>query len=107
MGMIVSVYRHGKYDCTNGGISAKATELFVVNVEGPFNHDTLGEMPKVKLVKRKYGNVVLVPVDADEWATMWGGNFAYTSDSRFNQAVEKLSDYKFGFAVAIHDRIET
>jgi hypothetical protein len=35
---------------------------------------------------------------------MDGGNFAYSSDARFNNAVEKIAGYRG--AVSIHDRIE-
>jgi hypothetical protein len=37
---------------------------------------------------------------------MWGGNYGDSSDSGWRRAVEKQSGYKFGFPVAIHDRIE-
>jgi hypothetical protein len=37
---------------------------------------------------------------------MDGGNFAATSDSRFNEACRKLLGHDFYGAVAIHDRVE-
>lgn len=37
MGLHVSVYRFPLGDCTLHGISSKASELYLVNVDGPFN----------------------------------------------------------------------
>ena len=48
----------------------------------------------------------LVPYDRDGKWTMFGGNFAYTSDSRFSEAVSAIVGYRFYGAVPIHDRIE-
>jgi len=37
---------------------------------------------------------------------MFGGNYAATSDSRFGEAIEKLTGQDFYGAVPIHDRKE-
>ena len=110
MGMLVWVYRTPLGgDCTANGISKDAKCLCLVNVEGPFTPDD--ETPAALLVKRDaVGNVVIVECTPDgrkrEGWSMFGGNFAYTSDSRFSEAVQKLSGYKFSFPVSIHDRYE-
>ena len=104
MGMIASVFRSDLGDCSNKGVSARATKVCVVNVEGPF--DPSPDAPAVRLVKRKYGNVVAIPVGLDEFEVMFGGTYVSTSDSRFAEAVEQMSGYDFGFPIAMHDRVE-
>ena len=107
MGMIAYVYNSPLGNCSNGGLSATAKQVCIVNVDGPF--DPADDMPAVKLIKReRVGNVVCVPVDLDDGKTwsMFGGAFIHTSDSRFGEAVRKLSGYDHGFPVALHDRVE-
>jgi len=106
MGLIVDVLRTDGLDCSANGPSKVFSRLLVTNVEGPFDgHD----MPRVKLVKGNLpGTVKVVPetmLDAGNW-TMFGGNFAYTSDSRWSDAVEELCGSRQSGAVAIHDRVE-
>lgn len=108
MGMTLSVYRDHLGDCTNGGLSSKATRICVINVDGPFVPSA--DMPAFRLVEGAFkGQVVLVPVDQPEGliGPMFGGNMAYTSDSRFSAKVRKLTDSNFYGAVPIHDRFET
>jgi hypothetical protein len=110
MGLLVEVYRHNLgADCTNGGVSRQAMWLLVENINGP--HSTVKDAPIVRLERHlHYSNYPIIrPVDADGRSIigMFGGNFAYTSDSRFNSAVRKISGQEFGFPVAIHDRVET
>ena len=105
MGLNVSIYRSGDYDCTNRGISAKPKGLCLVNVDGPFNPTP--DYPAARLVRRgRVGNVVVIPEGKDDSGVMFGGNFAYCSDARFGDAVQLLSGYEFGFPIAIHDRVE-
>lgn len=94
MGMIVNVYRWN-HDCTNGGISAAADALCVVNVEGPF--EPRAGLPAVMLMESRYGVTQLVPATFEDgqWAPTkgWfanGGNFAFTSDSRYAEALQAL-----------------
>lgn len=106
MGMLVSVLRADGRDCTLGGISSKAREICVLNVEGPFEPSE--EHPAALLVMDRV--LRIVPADANgqptkSW-TMMGGNFAHTSDSRFGEAIARLGQPGFYGAVAIHDRIE-
>jgi hypothetical protein len=110
MGMTVSVFRWGLGDCTNGGVSAVAGSLCVVNVPGPFNPSPA--LPAVELVEGPggRGHVILRPVEAKNpgmVGPMSGGNFGYSSDSRFSEAIQKLTGSRHYGAVSIHDRYET
>lgn len=114
MGLIVDIFKTKDMpDCTKNGISNRADRLCLVNVEGPFtpNHGTLPAM----LVKGNgHGLVKIVPalwceigeyIPDPRWCMM-GGNYAATSDSRFHEAVRKITGGQSYGAVAIHDRIE-
>jgi len=114
MGMIVHVHAARQNervdgDCTNNGISAKVAAICVLNVDGPFKPSA--DYPPALMIRRAtVGNVVIVPCDENGvvkkgWS-MFGGNFGYTSDSRFAEKVRELSGYQFSFPVAIHDRYE-
>jgi len=110
MGMTVSVFRWGLGDCTNNGVSAVAGSLCVVNVPGPFNPSPA--LPAVELVEGPggRGHVILRPVEAKNpgmVGPMSGGNFGYSSDSRFSEAIQKLTGSRHYGAVSIHDRYET
>lgn len=105
MGMIAEIFKPAGWpDCSNNGISNRYQKVCIVNIEGPF--EPSADAPAVKLIKRKFGNVVCVPEEVENEWTMMGGAFVHTSDSRFGEAVEKLSGYDFGFPVALHDRVE-
>lgn len=106
MGLNVYVFRDDLGDCTNGGVSSKAAKLCVTNVEGP--SEPTEDAPAVVLRKGPLNTVHLVPeVEGDDrpWFT-FGGNFGYTSDSRFQRAVEALAGGVSHVAIAIHDRVE-
>jgi hypothetical protein len=113
MGLIVEVFKNPLGDCTLDGISSQATALTIVNVSGPF--DPRPERPPAMLVKGNMpGMVKVVPallgVDGqyaeDKRWTMMGGNYAATSDSRWTEAIRRLTGASFS-AVPIHDRIES
>jgi hypothetical protein len=104
VGMLASIYDSPLGNCSNNGVSAKAKQVCIVNVEGPF--DPKDDAPAVKLIKSRNGNLVCVPVGLEHKWTMFGGAFVYTSDSRFNREVERLSGYDHSFPVALHDRVE-
>ena len=118
MGLHIHVYRSNLGDSTNNGISAKADQLCLVNVEGPFEPSNLH--PAAMLVPGNLdGTLKIVPAGCYqnketrnfEWHPvpgwyMAGGNYAATSDSRFSEACEKLLGHRFYAAVAIHDRKE-
>lgn len=107
MGLIASILKRNGEDCSNGGLSSRANGVCIVNVDGPF--EPSADYPAVKLVKRpRVGNVVCEPLaehERGEWL-MAGGCYVTTSDSRFSEAVQRMSGYQFGFPVALHDRIE-
>lgn len=107
MGLRVSVYKHGKYDCTLNGVSSRHDTLTLVGrhpvtgeeIRGPF--DPSDEAPAVKLQVKMIGGeayvsaVPVTPPDGKSWA-MFGGNFIYTSDGRFPEK----------YPIPLHDRYE-
>jgi hypothetical protein len=107
MGLSAYVFDSPLGNCSNKGLSSKFKKVTIVNVEGPFEPSP--EAPAVKLIKREYtGNLICVPVellDSGKWV-MFGGAYIATSDSRFSEAVQKLSGYDHSFPVALHDRVE-
>jgi hypothetical protein len=117
MGLLITVLRGSRNgcvsDCTMNGISSNAMELCLVNVEGPFEPRD-GIPAAMLVVGNMRGTLRIVPAmknDAGEWVKdsrwyMMGGNYAATSDSRFDDACEKLLGHTFYGAVAIHDRCE-
>jgi len=102
-GMIIEVYRNGYQDCTNNGVSKHANTLLLVGSDVSEIFEA-GDMPVVRLVKGPYNSLRLVP-DAvrDRWH-MFGGNFGYSSDSRFAEIVRKHGGD--GTPVKIFDRVE-
>ena len=109
MGLLVSIYRDiDKIDCTNGGVSSRNIKgLCLTNVNGPFEPNE--EYPAAELVKQTFyfgSSVKIIPKEVKHKSTMMGGNYAATSDSRFNQAIKSLLDHDFYGAVPIHDRVE-
>lgn len=128
MGLRVSVYTNPTYrhcaDSRRGGtgivqegVTVRHDELTVVNVSGPSDPDP-ARAPAVMLVANPRGTVALVPAfyDGDGWVEykaagkigpMFGGNYAGTSDSRFGDAVRRLTGGPWHGAVCVHDRYET
>jgi len=104
MGILGNIYDWSLGNCSNDGISAKHTQVCVINVDGPFEPSQ--DTPAVRLIKRRTGNLVCEPVGLEDKWTMFGGAYVYTSDSRFTEAVERLSGYNHAFPVALHDRVE-
>jgi hypothetical protein len=101
-GLICSVYRASRFpNCTNGGVTATAEDvLLILPGGGPFSVADVGDrMPVVKLVRR--GNHLCVePVKFPRTGSvgyMMGGNFIWTSDSRFPNE----------YPLPVHDRQET
>ena len=102
-GLIVSVYRAANFpDCSNRGLSSRHDELTLLLPQGgPF--EPKPERPAVRLVRKEVmGNEYLsvIPADAEGDGIgqyMFGGNFIFTSDSRFPDK---------GYPIPIHDRTE-
>ena len=110
MGLHIEVYKNGKWDCTNGGVTSKDIKgLCITNCSGPFSPSE--EYPEALLVPQKnMGRITvkIVPVSEIEkgsW-TMFGGHYGATSDSRFSEKVEEFMGSAFYGAVPIHDRVE-
>ncbi len=108
MGLIVSIYRNAELtgDCTMNGVSRRYTKLCVVNAEGPF--EPSDDAPAAMILANAGGTAVIksvVDIASGKW-TMFGGNFAYTSDSRFAEAVAEVVGKRIYAAIPIHDRIE-
>lgn len=108
MGLIINVYRAVDWpDCSRNGLSNQFAELTVVNVEGPFEPNA--QRPACWLVPGHIPHsahlVVVDPEGDDKRWFMMGGNYAGTSDSRFNEAVQQLTGARPG-VVAVHDRHE-
>tara|TARA_B100001094_G_scaffold327103_1_gene384550 strand:- start:800 stop:1132 length:333 start_codon:yes stop_codon:yes gene_type:complete len=110
MGLHIEIYKNGKWDCTNGGVTSKDIQgLCITNCDGPF--DPCDAYPAAELVSRKIGSrtiVNIVPtaeIEKKSW-TMFGGHYGATSDSRFSEKIEQLLGSIFYGAVPIHDRVE-
>jgi hypothetical protein len=112
-GLIVSVLRDGRGDCSRGGLTAEHQKLTVVNVDGPFG--PADDRPAVMLIQGPGvgANPVLVPAvrnEGGDWQPapgwwMFGGNYAVSGDSRFGEALGRLGATR-GMAPKVHDRIE-
>jgi hypothetical protein len=110
MGLIVEVYRAaGRVDCTNDGVSSRYDSLTLVNVSGPFEPSANAPAAWIVPHRTMKGVVYIVcedPATSGKWP-MFGGNFAATSDSRFSEAVRKMTGFEgFHGALKIHDRYE-
>ena len=108
MGLIVDIYRNNSGDCTNGGEAATAKGFTVTNCDGPF--EPCDRFPAAELVVAEPigGRKILrlIPESKKERWTMFGGNYASTSDSRFSELCEELLGATFFGAVAVFDRVE-
>lgn len=99
-GLLVHVYTDGGADCTNNGISSKNKTLILNRSNSPFEGD---ETNSVELHSKVInGNVYNYVTPLHEiWPSnavgpMFGGNFIYSSDSRFPAK----------YPIPIHDRFE-
>lgn len=110
-GLIVDIYRDGGTDCTNGGATAKGRDALLVHpdIDGPFEESPkrptlyllqvarIGGQPQWEAHTSPAVSPHGIPTDG----AMFGGNFVFTSDSRFRQLVGG-----FGYPVPVFDRIE-
>jgi hypothetical protein len=117
----VSIFRCGRFgDFTNRGVTSPGAghhELLVVGATVSGYLEVSPEerergfaengTPIVELVPGAMpGIAVLKPLSARGSWTMFGGNYASTSDSRFGEAIEAITGARFYGAVPVHDRIE-
>lgn len=99
----ISVYKADNFgDCTNGGITSKYSRLLLICEDGFIDVDENNPPENlVKIVTRNLFGKVYKHIEPyarpTEIGWMFGGNIAYTSDSRFG------SDYP----LKVHDRQET
>jgi len=105
-GLFVTVLKDANgSDCTNGGVTSKATRCILAGpgIEEIF-YET-DEVPALKLVRRTIGGKPYLhaqpfaPVPPNACGYMFGGNFIYCSDSRFSE----INNYP----IPVHDRIES
>lgn len=106
-GLVVQIYRTAGPDCTNGGVSVKHDEALVIGEGIPEIFDA-HDRPVLRLVNGlgKAKTARLVPVAVEHKWTMFGGNFAFSSDGRFRHAVDAICGAAMNGAVPIHDRVE-
>ena len=98
--LTVDVYRSAGIDCTNNGVTSETTQTFVVPCEhGPIGADQVESNEYVILVSGKAGNRMHLKPEGVTRHTMFSGNFAYTSDSRFKE-------WYGSNPIHVHDRIE-
>lgn len=108
MAIRASIFRNAdEYDCTLNGVTSikrGTKDAIVLGVAGPYSDEEALTMGGVvlRIVKRNFGGVeyihavpVGLPIAAQ---TMFGGNFIYTSDSRFRDVCP--------YPIPVHDRIE-
>lgn len=112
----VTIYKPARgSDCTNGGVTANATDAIVVVSEREAERDRLPEWRVdehtcvLRLVERRQFGPYLQPVDGDVHGRaigpMAGGNYAGSYDSRWRAFLrEHGCDADL---VAVHDRYET
>ena len=98
---MVEVYKPAGFpDCTMNGISSKADRLILVGDDIPEIFEVKPDMPAVRLIKRIIFDRPYVHAEPIDNLTgkgfMAGGNFIYTSDSRFPSQ----------YPISIHDRQE-
>ncbi|MBQ6091404.1 MAG: hypothetical protein IJL07_09090 [Lachnospiraceae bacterium] len=92
----------GTGDCTNDGISKSRIELYVMT-EGRYPFEPADLRECVGIEKRSYSGEIYVcakPLYCPRRWYMAGGNFLYTSDSRFGEITG------ISYPVSIHDRYE-
>ena len=96
------VYRSSFGDCTNGGISSAKTRLYIISkMKGPFEANDIRECVYVER-KNVCGEdyIDCKPLYFQRRWYMAGGNFLYTSDSRFREITGSK------YPISIHDRYE-
>jgi len=101
-GLTAEVYRNSLGDCTNGGVSADRRELYILaETKGPSEPQDIRECV-YPLWRRASGGwyVVCKPASFQKRRYMMGGNFLYTSDSRFREIARSK------YPIPIHDRYE-
>jgi len=101
------IFKWSLGDCSNNGISSRFTEV-LVPVDGGYIEVDLDNPPEnlVKVIRRnifgrEYVHVTPWTLAESGMATMHGGTFVHSSDSRFNETIDNGH-----YPVALHDRVE-
>lgn len=84
-GMFAEVYRNGdNYDCTMGGFSSTHNRVLLVGPNVPKIFSPYENTPIVEIVEFDFrGETSLRIKEVGKPCGMFGGNFLYSSDSRF------------------------
>ena len=101
----IYVFRDDLGDCSNNGVSSRYKRLEMISENEVTGFTTEKENVVVRIDRFLFGKVmpILVPLGIYEdykkskLPIMFGGNFGYTSDSRFG----------WDYPLPIHDRVET
>lgn len=100
--LTASVYRNKLGDSTNNGISAYAKELYILAAtKGPFEPEDIRQC--VYIEWREIGEEEYIDCKPAYCRKRWymaGGNFLYSSDSRFREITRS------NYPISIHDRYE-
>lgn len=100
--LTAEVYRNELGDCTNGGISSYQRKLYILAAQkGPFEPEDIRQCVYIEsreIMGKEYINCK--PAYCRKRWYMMGGNFLYTSDSRFVEITG------ISCPIAIHDRYE-
>jgi hypothetical protein len=93
-------------NCTNGGVTGLHERVILVPLGATTPDPVLARLPILKVVSRNIGGKTYLhaePIDkcpSNRVGYMAGGNFVYTSDSRYRQFVCE-------YPISVHDRSET
>tara|TARA_B110000503_G_scaffold138467_1_gene224713 strand:+ start:43 stop:369 length:327 start_codon:yes stop_codon:yes gene_type:complete len=100
----VDVYKNDAYgDSSMNGITHQFMELFVEIPDGHITEEQVASYPNSAILKLKRkpfasaGDAFVEDIDDDQMR-MFGGNFVWSSDSRFRKV--------YPSPVPVHDRIE-
>lgn len=100
----VPIYKEKGQDYSNGGISSKFDEIWIVADNGWQEFDEADGLPEnlCHVVDGFRGKIIepFVQPDAGNVGWMYGGCLCYSSDSRFTEQSE-------GYSLRLHDRQET
>jgi len=98
----VNVYRPD-HDCSNGGVTEQCNRLLLVDEPDP--PETINGLPVLVLERRGVPSMLCARpatpprgIDSVD-AGMFGGNFVWSSDSRFRQEMSQ-------WPIPVHDRFE-
>lgn len=103
----VMIYKGMSEDCTNDGVTADTKgKIYLVPCEvGAISQEDVNRSPEryvvFNIVKRKLGDKEYTNLKPAviEGHSMFGGNFAWSCDSRFRNHVSELP-------LPVHDRVE-